>query len=559
MSVSPPVLDDFEKEPSAAPDSPASPQTGKMPTAVPYIIGNEAAERFSFYGMKAILTTFLATYFFLGQYNGDVAQAQSAANAQTHGFIALTYALPLIGGMLADWFLGKYRTIFYLSLVYCLGHALLAIFENQLDGFIFGLLLISLGSGGIKPCVSANVGDQFDKSNQHLMSGVFSAFYFAINFGSFFSTLLTPFLLKAYGPAVAFGIPGILMGLATIVFWLGRNKYVKVPPKGDKNKAVVFANVVGAFLISYGLDLQYGIGTGGLLGSWLVLTLASALMFQKWWFAKPGNFIGINLYALLNGGFRAAEERYSVPTIDGVRAVWRVLSVFAFIPFFWALYDQNGSEWVLQAKMMDKNFLGVEWQAEQVQAINPILILLFIPLFTTVIYPLVEKMGIKLTPLRKIGAGFLLTALSFIFIAIPEASIHEFILTIPDKSTPEARQALIDQYLASGNAPSIAWQLVAYAIITAGETLISITGLEYAYTQAPPSMKSTIMACWLLTVTLGNVLVEVIHKLMNSNPAVHNFLAGSMFYWFFMGICLVTLVVFMLVSPRIKEKSYIGE
>src|SRR5262249_22164704 len=129
-----------------------------------------------------------------------------------------------------DRFLGKYRTILYLSLVYCAGHACLALFDDNRIGFFTGLFLIALGSGGIKPCVSAFVGDQFDQSNKSLAKVVFDAFYWIINFGSFFATLLMPVFLRHLGPAVAFGIPGLLMLVATAIFWLGRRQYARVPP-----------------------------------------------------------------------------------------------------------------------------------------------------------------------------------------------------------------------------------------------------------------------------------------------------------------------------------------
>ena len=212
---------------------------GKFPKCIPYIIGNEAAERFSFYGMKAILSTFLAYQFFNSTHSTDkaiVSMSEAQANEKVHLFISLAYLFPLLGGIVSDWFLGKYRTIFYLSLFYVAGHACLAMFENNLNGFLFGLLLIAFGCGGIKPCVSANVGDQFDKSNEHLISKAFDIFYFSINFGSFFSTLLIPVLWKTYGPAVAFAVPGILMAVAAFVFWLGRKQYVRVPPSGFRNE-----------------------------------------------------------------------------------------------------------------------------------------------------------------------------------------------------------------------------------------------------------------------------------------------------------------------------------
>ena len=118
----------------------------------------------------------------------------------------------------------------WFSLIYCAGHAMLAAFDDNRPGFYAGLFLIALGSGGIKPLVVSFVGDQFDQSNKSLAKVVFDAFYWSINFGSFFASLLMPIFLREYGPAVAFGIPGILMGIATLVFWMGRPQYVRVPP-----------------------------------------------------------------------------------------------------------------------------------------------------------------------------------------------------------------------------------------------------------------------------------------------------------------------------------------
>src|SRR5690606_3573456 len=119
-------------------------------------------------------------------------------------FTAAAYFFPVFGALLADVFLGKYRTILYLSIVYCIGHAALALMGTPGVGpsmwLFIGLMLISIGSGGIKPCVSANVGDQFGKANQHLLTKVYQWFYFSINFGAFLSTLLTPWVLQHHGP-----------------------------------------------------------------------------------------------------------------------------------------------------------------------------------------------------------------------------------------------------------------------------------------------------------------------------------------------------------------------
>ncbi|MBL8741501.1 MAG: MFS transporter, partial [Myxococcales bacterium] len=184
--------------------------------------------------MRVNLTAFLAGYLLLQQFPVED-ERKAEAKAIFHLFMSGVYFFPLLGGFLADRFLGKYRTILYLSLVYCAGHVCLAAFEGNKTGFLAGLALIALGSGGIKPCVSSMVGDQFDEKRKHLASKVFGAFYWSINFGSFFASLLMPITLKKYGPAVAFGSPGVLMFIATIIFWLGNRHYVKIPPTGGGN------------------------------------------------------------------------------------------------------------------------------------------------------------------------------------------------------------------------------------------------------------------------------------------------------------------------------------
>src|SRR6266849_6454861 len=188
--------------------------TDKMPPGVPYIVGNEAAERFSYYGMRAILFIFMTQY---------LSMKDADATGYTHLFFASVYFFPLIGAIIADVFLGKYATIMSLSIVYCLGHLTLALNDSR-AGLALGLTLIAIGAGGIKPCVSANVGEQFGRQNQHLLTGVYLWFYFSINFGSAISMLLIPVFLRKFGPHVAFGTPGLLMFIATLIFWLGRKK-----------------------------------------------------------------------------------------------------------------------------------------------------------------------------------------------------------------------------------------------------------------------------------------------------------------------------------------------
>lgn len=438
-----------------------------MPPGVPYIIGNEAAERFSYYGMKSILAVFMTTYI-LNKAGIIDPMHEHEADSYTHYFVAGVYYLPVLGAILADGWLGKYFTIFSLSIVYCLGHLTLAFMDSawgiavgERTMLAIGLGLICLGAGGIKPCVSANVGDQFGESNKHLLSKMFGWFYFSINAGSFISTILCPWLLSAqgYGPRWAFGIPGVAMLIATIFFWAGRRKMVHVPPAG--------------------------------------------LGYLRETFSK-----------------------------QGLGTLARIAMVYVFILFFWALWDMsNGVEWTLQARKMDLHFMGMELQAAQVQTANPILILLFIPLVNYVIYPIIDRF-FTLTPLRKIGIGLFLTAGSFAVIM------------------------LVQHQIDLGLKPTVWWQMLAYAILTLGEAMVSITGLEFSYTQAPNSMKSSIMALWLFAIASGNIF-DAKFNAWDANPDGTTKLTEFQFYTFFTFLMLAASVLFVIFACFYKGRTYL--
>ena len=210
---------------------PAAP--ARFPRALPFIIGSEVAERFSYYGMMTILPTFLVAQFFNPTHSAVLtAGAEARANELVHTFSALGYALPVLGALLADWVLGKYRVILYLSILYCGGHVLLSAFNDDLNGFRLGLLVVAVGMGGIKSSVTANLGDQFTPANAALLPKAFGWFQMSIDVGAALATVATPLLYKHFGAAVAFGVPGLLMATAALTFWLGRRRYVRVPPTG---------------------------------------------------------------------------------------------------------------------------------------------------------------------------------------------------------------------------------------------------------------------------------------------------------------------------------------
>ncbi|MEO6979318.1 MAG: MFS transporter [Mucilaginibacter sp.] len=472
------------------------PKKSRFPRAVPYIIGNEAAERFSFYGMRSILSLFLVQQFFNPTDNAALTdQANAHANKLHHLFVMVAYALPFVGGMIADWFTGKYKLILYVSMIYCVGHLMLATFDGGLDGFKLGLLVVAIGAGGIKSCVSANVGDQFDATNQDLLSKVYGWFYFSINAGSTISTLAIPWTYAHFGPKWAFGVPGLLMALATIIFFSGRKKYVKVPPQGVNRNNLVFI-------------------------TWYSLTHLS----QK----KPGQ-------SMLD----VAKGPYDPERVEGVKAVYRVMSVFFFALAFRAVWDQCLSEWTLYAEKMNRvinlGFTKVTVFPGQLSTINTVFLLLFIPFFNYIVYPWFDKIGLKTTPLRRLGTGLVLTALSFIVIAFIHNGIEH------------------------GEKPSIFWEVLAFMILSAAEVLVSITGLEYAYTHSPKSMKSTMTGIWFLVVSFGNLITALVNGFIEGGGWWAKNLKGANYEWFFIIFICVFIVAFLIVSPRLKERNYITD
>ena len=427
-----------------------------MPPGILHLVANEGAERFSYYGMRAILVVFMTEWLVNQDGRVDV-MGEAEARAYFHQFAAAVYFFPFLGSIVADVFWGKYKTIIVLSIVYCFGHLALALDHTRL-GLAIGLSLIAIGSGGIKPCVSALLGDQFSWTNQKLLSVAFLWFYFAINFGAFISTLMTPWLLENYGPHLAFGVPGLLMLLATIIFWHGRTTYTHVPPGG--------------------------------------IGVLQELKGREFW-----------------------------------QVILKLAPIYVFVAFFWSLYDQTSSAWVIQAKSMDRQWLGIEWLPSQIQAVNPILIMIFIPLFSYAIYPALNRF-FPLSPLRKISIGFFLTVLAFLI------------------------SAQIEHEILKGVKPNIVWQLLAFMVITAAEVMVSITCLEFSYSQAPLKFKSFIMALFLLSVSLGNGFTSLVNIFIQREDGTI-WLEGPLYYWFFASVMLVASIVFILVARAYREETHL--
>uniref|UniRef100_A0A8C1RRH5 Solute carrier family 15 member 1 n=1 Tax=Cyprinus carpio TaxID=7962 RepID=A0A8C1RRH5_CYPCA len=549
------------------------------PVSIFFIVVNEFCERFSYYGMKAVLVLYFK--YFIG-WDNDL------STTIYHTFVALCYLTPILGAIIADSWLGKFKTIVYLSIVYTIGQVIMAISaihditDTNRDGTpdnmtfhtamsMLGLILIALGTGGIKPCVAAFGGDQFEEHQEKQRSTFFSIFYLSINAGSLLSTLITP-ILRAQECGIyskqscfplAFGVPAALMVVALIVFIAGHNMYIMESPKG---------NIL--------LQVMKCIG----------FAIRNRFNHRSKQHPKREHWMDW------------AEEKYDKLLIAQVKMVLKVLFLYIPLPMFWALFDQQGSRWTLQATTMDGNFGAFIIQPDQMQIVNPILIVIMVPIMDSAVYPLIKKCGLNFTPLRRMTVGMLLASLAFVAAALLQIQIDRTVPNFPSSSQTQVKflnlentpvpvvvegqepfvvpgfnvsshngtsnsikqflkellfytdlisdvsfprasftieneegqtchyilqlgfgssyTVLIPNTFTFGESVTIqdinpndihmAWQVIQYFLMTCGEVVFSVTGLDFSYSQAPSNMKSVLQAGWLLTVAVGNIIVLIV-------------------------------------------------
>ncbi|XP_055305332.1 peptide transporter family 1-like isoform X2 [Sitodiplosis mosellana] len=666
----------------------------KYPKSVAFIICNEFCERFNYYGMRTVLVLYLT---------GKLAYSNDDATVLFHVFASLAYFFPLIGAIIADSWLGRFKTIVYLSMIYALGTVVLTLGAvptlnlptNQVT--VLGLLLIAMGTGGIKPNVSAFGGDQFKLPEQakHLAT-FFSLFYLSINLGSMISTLLTPILrenVHCFGElscySLAFGVPGALMVISILIYVIGKPFYVLIPPSGN-------------IIVKIGKCIVQAYKTR-----------------SKERLTKPR-------YHFLD----YAEPKYGKQLVYDVKCLAKILVLYIPFPLFWALFDQQSSRWTFQAAQMD-GFISQQYsiKPDQMQVMNPLIVVFCIPLFNFVIYPMLGKVKIN-TPLRKMALGMTLCGLAFAMSGFLELQLektypvmpkagegqlrifngqscgfqlqtnlpsHEKIYLAPNsawserhitfkenepsktiqynittepgstcepisfngdlkifpekattyllaatnafvqyedslarsKSTLPLLRILITSWVNSSDVISkeimiqnmlnahsyklhsdlnklhevevgsyfvwvdgiqvggfelkhnaaysavitqisqynytmtvhtiteppslhILWQIPQYVIVTAGEIMFSVTGLEFSFTQAPSSMKSVLQAFWLLTVTFGNIFVVIIAKIK-----VFDTQSGEFFL--FAGLMALNIILFIFLAKRYKYRAVIED
>jgi POT family proton-dependent oligopeptide transporter len=408
------------------------------PTGFWFIFFGELAERSSFYGMRALLAFYLIDVF---------ARTRAEASEVVHLYMAGCYVTGLLGGFVADRFLGKYWTIVLFSVPYVIGQLLVG--QSNLTLMYVALVILAFGSGVIKPNISTLMGMTYDQrrpGQDLLRSRAFGYFYMAINVGSFLSYQVCPVL---------------------------RDYFAQVNPATGKPASLESAQAgyLAAFLFPAAL-------------------MAVALII----FAAGKRF-----YA--HEDVQANRAADAAEPVSRWTVVGRLAGLFVLVMFFWVVFDQKTTTWIYFASdYLDIRFATpieiagrTEWRVppESLMAANPFLIICLVPLMNWV-YGRLAARGYPLRATDKMTAGFVLTAAA--------CALH----------------AIAGQLATSADGTitrvSVLWQMAAYLSLTMAEVLISVTGLELAYTAAPRSLKSFVTALWMVPVFFANLLSSQLAK-----------------------------------------------
>ena len=483
------------------------------PSCVANIVAFEAGERFCYYGLRAILTLYFVDVLGL---------SSNATTSIISAWISATYLSPLLGGFLADSYFGRYSTIVAFGALYlcgCLSLALGAAFAPSESlrevGLFVGLGLVALGTGGVKANVASFGVDQLDGCSDSDTSSFFLSFYWAINAGSLVAYIVMPLARSRSGFALAFSLPLVALGLAAATFLWARKQFAHRPPQGS-----VLARVWGVCsAAAVGGRTAAATGNEGESLSLLAGRAKSA--------AAPPALVAMESGPLTNTFLDRARGRGAIADADilDVAAVLRLLPLFVVLPFFWSIYDGVSITWTLQARRL--NLLGVE--PDQVNILNPLLVLVLVPIFDRVLRTMMGFRATWLhpTPLRRMTVGCFLTALAFALSGLLELGIET---------------------AASSGAPKllVLLQLPQFFCLAVAELCVSTTGLEFFFREAPASMKGVILSLFFLTTSLGDLLNAVLYG------AVDGVLTIQQIIWLFTGLMLAAACSFAFVAMRYK-------
>jgi len=509
-------------------------------TVCPFILGNEFCERLAFYGLSTNLVVYL---------NRQMGMDTLDAASQVNLWAGTCYMTPLIGAYLADGVIGRYKTIVLFSCAYCIGMFCLALsaavpelhpapdkYPNFMqNAVLFGsLYLIALGTGGIKPNVSAFGAEQFDENNERDVKekkSFFNWFYFVINCGSLIASLLIVWIQETISWSIGFAIPAAAMLLAVVSFVSGRKRYTHMKPKESP---------LSRF-------------TGVLMDAWRNKRTRRRLRGGE----TTTPLIPHNIsYAWIEDAAAERGGKYSEAQVEEVRLVVRMFPIFVTTIFYWIIYQQMGSVFVEQGELMDRTLVGdFVIPAASLSSFDTISIIILVPLFDRVIYPMLKRLGFRPTLLQRIGWGNFIAVLSM----LAAAGVEVWRLHLADE-----KQFIDGSASRSGEIVnmSVFWQAPQYLLVGMSEVLGSIGQMEFFYDQAPDSMRSLCMAMQLLSTALGGYLSSAILFAVQWATQKHPWIPRNLnkgrldlYFLFLAGLMMVNVILFMFVAMGYEYKK----
>ena len=474
------------------------PQLFGHPRGLATLFLTEVGERFTYYGMRAILI-----FFMVGAIaNGGLGLDDRTANAIYGLYQASTYLLSLLGGWIADRLIGQQRAVFTGGMLITLGNAMLAMGRPTV--FFLGLTVIVLGVGLLKPNVSAIVAQLYPEGGSRRDAG-FSIFYSGINLGALVGSWLVPVVAAAYGWAAGFALPAVGMALGLAQFRLTRHYLAGAGATAPGERAswwpvavfLVIVALLALLVFAGGLELDpVAISLGA---NWVMIALVASYF----------------VYLLLFAGLDRTERS----------RVWVMVALAVACAMFWAGYEQAGASFNLFAdRYTNLHVFGWEMPAGVMQAVNPLFIIVFAPVFAALWVNLGRRMLEPSAP-AKFGLGLLFMGAGFLVMVAAAG------------------------YVVQGEKVLPTWLVLTYLLHTFGELCLSPVGLSSMSKLAPPRFVGQILGVWFLATAIGVNLAgqfsgEIDPEKLSSMP-------GQFLYLFWWGV--IGGVVMLALTPWLKR------
>ena len=439
--------------------------TPNHPSGLTTLFLTEMWERMSYYGMRGILVLFMTASIADGGFNFDNTKASAIYGI----YAASVYLVALPGGWLGDNILGQQKSILLGGIIIMFGHFSLAI--TNINFFYFGLILVVLGTGLLKPNISATVGELY-RDNKSLKESGFTIFYMAINIGSVLGFFICGYLGEQVGWHYGFGAAGLGMAIGLIQYVLTQYKLedagLRIQNNLDPNTKTMILRIM---LISFILIISFLIG--GFIGLWVIdpIPLANAMTV-----IIAGIAISYFCFILFFGNLNEEEKR----------RVILISVLFIGAAFFWSGFDQAGISFNIFAnEYTDRSILGWKYPASWLQILNPVLVVILSP-FMAYLWIYLGKRMINPSLPFKFGLGLIFMAIGFLVIAA-------------------GAQVAMSQGLAGAK-----WLLLTYLFHTIGELTLSPVGLSAISSLSPKRYVGQMMGIWFLASSLGAIIAGLI-------------------------------------------------